>query len=232
MYSNKKTARIVGVFYITATVASILSISFWESLTTPDYLTNVSANENQVLIVMLIEFIWALAVVGIPVMLFPILKMHNEASALGFFSLRFIEAISVIVGSIILLTLLTISQEFAEAGVPDASNYQTVGTSLLAARDWAFMLGSGLAFSLSALLLNYVLYQTKLIPRWLSGWGLVGAILAFATYLLQFFGIDLTDVLFLPIAVQEMVFAVWLIVKGFNSSAIASLFPKTDINEV
>ena len=165
-------------------------------------------------------------------MLFPILKKHNEASALGFFSLRFIEAISVIVGSIILLTLLTISQEFAEAGVPDASNYQTVGTSLLAARDWAFMLGSGLAFSLSALLLNYVLYQTKLIPRWLSGWGLVGAILAFATYLLQFFGIDLTDVLFLPIAVQEMVFAVWLIVKGFNSSAIASLFPKTDMYEV
>jgi hypothetical protein len=178
---------------------------------------------------MLIELIWVLAVVGIPVMLFPILRKHNGASALGFFSLRFIEALSTIVGSIILLTLLTLSQEFVRAGAPDASYYQTLGTLLLAAREWAFMIGSGLVWSLSALLLNCILYQSKLIPRWLSGWGLVGAMLSFATFLLQFFGIDL-NILFLPIALQEMVFAVWLIVRGFNPTAIASASAKTDVD--
>ena len=222
MNATKQTARIVGVLFITATVAPILSFVFLELLDAPDYLVQVAANETQVIIGGLIELIWALAVVSIPVMLFPILKKHNEALALGFFSFRFIEAISTIVHSISLLALLTLSQEFVQAGVPDGSSYQASGTLLLALRDWAFMIGSGLVWSLSALILNYVLYQTKLIPRWLSGWGLVGAILSFATYLLQFFSIHLTDFLFAPIAVQEMAFAVWLIVKGFNASAIAS----------
>ena len=237
MDSNRKAAIIVGVLFIIASAAPISTYFFTGFLgggivgePIPDYLGNVSANERQVLIGMLIELIWALAVVGIPVVLFPILKKHYEALAHGFFSLRFIEALSTIVGSIILLTLLTLSQEFVIAGVPDASYFQTLGTLLLAAREWTFMIGSGLVWSLSALILNYMLYKSKLVPRWLSGWGLVGATLSFATYLFQVFSIKISDFLFAPIAVQEMVFAVWLIIKGFNSSAIASGSAKTDIN--
>jgi hypothetical protein len=227
--SSRKNARWAGVFYIIATVAPILTFPFIGFLgggvagePSADYLVNLSANENQVIVGMLIELVWALAVVGIIVTLFPILRIYNEALALGFSALRFIEAISTIVSSIILLTLLTSSQEFAEAGFPDASYYQTAGTSLLAARDWAFIIGSGLIWSLSALILNYVLHRSRLIPRWLSGWGFVGATLSFAAYLSQLFGANPTELLFLPIAVQEMVFAVWLIFKSFRSSAIAS----------
>jgi hypothetical protein len=180
---------------------------------------------------MLIELIWALAVIGIPVVLFPILKKHDEALALGFFSLRFIEGMCTVIHSILLLSLLTLSQEFVKAGFPDASYYLTVGTLLLAARDWAFLIGSGLVWSLSALFLNYVLYRSKLVPRWLSGWGLVGALLSFAVYLLQLLSIQTSDFLFAPIAVQEMVFAVWLIVKGFDSSAIAESAQTESQNE-
>jgi amino acid permease len=234
MNANRNTARIVGVLYIVATAAPSLTFFFLGFLggglfgePVPDYLASVSANESQVLGGMFIELVWALAVLGIPVMLFPILRKHNEALALGFHGLRFIEALSVVAGSIILLTLLTLSQVSAEAGVPDAPYYQTLGTLLLAAREWAFMIGSGLVFSLAALVLNYILYQSRLIPRWLSGWGLVGAALSLATYLLQFLSINL-DILFLLIALQEMVFAVWLIAKGFNPSAIASLSTKKE----
>ena len=239
MNAHRKNERWAGVFYIIATAAPIATVLFVGFLggqvagePIPDYLVNVSANENLVVIGMLIELIWALAVVGIVVNLFPILKKHNEALALWFSALRFIEAIGTIVGSLILLTLLTLSQEFVKAGAPDASYFQTTGDLLLAARDWAFLIGSGVVWSLSALILNYVLYQSRLVPRWLSGWGLVGATLSFAAYLPKFFGIDLPEIVFLPIAVQEMVFAVWLIVKGFNSSAITSGSAKTDINEV
>ena len=173
---NRRHARWAGVFYIIATVAPILAYSFIRFLgggvagePIPDYLVNVSANESQVIIGMLIEWIYALAVVGIIATLYPILKKHNEALALGFYSLRFIEAICIIVGSISLLTLLTLSREFVEAGAPGASYFLTVGTVLLAIRDWAFLIGSGLVWSLSALILNVLLYQKKLIPRWLSG---------------------------------------------------------------
>jgi hypothetical protein len=228
--TNRKNARWAGVFYIAATVAPISTVFFVGFLggavagggPVPDYLAKVSANETQVVIGMLIELIYALAVVGIIVTLLPILRKHNEALALGFSALRFIEAISAILGSITVLTLLTLSQEFVKAGVPDAAYLQTTGDLLLAARDWTFLIGSGLVWSLSAVILNYLLYRSKLIPRWLSVWGLLGAILSLAAYLPEFFGIDSSEILWIPIGVQEMVFAVWLIVKGFNPSAVAS----------
>jgi hypothetical protein len=236
MNTDRRNAIWAGVFYIIATVAPISTIFFVGFLggavagggPIPDYLVNVSTNEAQVVIGMLIELIYALAVVGIIVTLFPILRKHNEALALGFSALRFIEAISAVVGGIAILTLLTLSQEFVKAGVPDASYFQTTGDLLLAVRDWAFLVGSGLVWSLSAVILNYLLYRSKLIPQWLSVWGLVGAILSFVAYLPEFFGIDSLEILWIPIGVQEMVFAVWLIVKGFNSSAVASGSARTE----
>jgi hypothetical protein len=210
MSTNRENARWAGVFYILATVAPILTISFTGFLgggvqgePIPDYLAHVSANERQVIIGMLVELTWALVVVGIVATLLPILKEHNEALALGFSGLRFVEAISTVIHSILLLSLLTLSQEYAAAGFPDPSYYQTAGTLFLAARLWTFLIGSGLVWSLSALILNYLLYQRKLIPRWLSVWGFVGAALSFANYSPQFFGTDSIEILFLPVAVID-----------------------------
>jgi len=165
-------------------------------------------------------------------MIHSILKKYHKALALGYVGARIIEGILFMMHAITILTLLTLSQEFVKAGALDASCYQTFGTILLAAGDWTFLLGFGLAFTLSALILNFVLYQSKLVPRWLSVWGFVGAILLWVYYLLQPFSINRVEILFLPIAVQEMVFAVWLIVKGFNQYSIVSGSAKTDINEI
>ena len=233
MDSHRKTAIIVGVLFITATVAYSLGVIFLDPiLGGSDYLTKASENENQVIIGALLVLIDAVAVAGIGIVIYPILKKHNETLALGYAGARIVESVLFTVNVIFILTLLTLSHEFVKAGVPDASNYQTLGTLLLAAGDWAFLLGFGLAFALSALILNSLLYQTKLIPQWLSGWGFVGAVLIFAYYLLQFFSTNQVEILFLPIAVQEMVFAVWLIIKGFNSSAIVSGSAKTELNKV
>ncbi len=233
MNTNIKTARIVGALFIIATVAYSLSVILLDPiLSGSDYLTMASANEYQVMIGALLVLIDAVAVASIAIVIYPILKKHHETLALGYVGARLAEGVLVIVNIITILTLLTLSQEFVKAGAPDASNYQTLGIVLIAAGDWAFLFGLGLAFSLSALTLNIVLYRSKLIPRWLSGWGLVGAVLVFANFLLYSFSIDPVEILFLPIAVQEMVFAVWLIAKGFNPSAIASGSAKTDINEI
>jgi len=223
MNTNRKTAIIVGVLFITATVAySIGMILLGPILVGSDYLTKASVNENQVIIGSLLVLIDAIAVAGIAIVIYPILKKHNETLALGYVVARIVGSVLFIVSVITVLTLLTLSQEYVQAGASDASNFQTLGTVLLATDNWATLLGLGLAFALSALILNFVLYQSKLIPRWLSSRGLVGAALVFANYLLQYFSINPVEILFYPIAVQEMVFAVWLIVKGFNPCAIAS----------
>jgi uncharacterized protein DUF4386 len=223
MNNNIKTARIVGALFIIATVAYSLSVVLLDPIIGgSDYLTKTSANENLVIIGAFLVLIDAVAVAGIAIAIYSVLKKHNEALALGYVGARIVESVLFSVNVITILTLLTLGQEFVEAGAPDASYYLTLGTVLLSAGEWAYLLGLGLAFTLSALILNYILYQSKLIPRWLSGWGLVGAALVFTNYLLQSFSINPVEILFLPIAVQEMVFAVWLIVKGFNLSKIAS----------
>lgn len=223
-WTNRKNARWAGVFYIVATVAPLLTYFFIRFLEggvggepLPDYLIQIAANESQISIGVLLELTYALAVIGIISTLYPILRKHNEALALAFSGLRFMEAISVMVHSLILLILLSLSQEYTASGMPGSSYFQTAGTIFLAARDWAFLIGSGIIWSLSALLLNILLYQEKLIPRWLSTWGLVGATLSLVAYILQLFNINLAEFLFLPIGVQEMVFAVWLIVKGIDN---------------
>ena len=225
MNSNKKTARIVGALFITATVTAILSYVSGGILDAPDYLIYASANENIMLVGVLLELICAGACVGIAVMLFPILKKHNEGLALGYVGARIFEGGLFFVSSLSYLVLLTLSQEYV-AGAPDASHFQALGTLLIAVHDRAFWLGGGMiAFTLGALILNYMLYQSKLVPRFLPVWGLIGATLMLARGLLEIFGFigpNLRDVTALPIGLNEMVLAGWLIVKGFNSSAIAS----------
>jgi len=233
MNSNRKTAIIVGVLFIIATVAYSLGVILLDPiLGASDYLTSASENENQVIMGSFLVLIDAVAVAGIGIMIYPILKKHNEALALGYAGARIAEGILFVVNVIAILTLLALSQEFVKAGALDASYYQTFGTILLAAGDLAFLFGFAVAFTLSALILNYLLYRSKLVPRWLSGWGFVGALLLWVYYLLEPFSINLLGILFIPIAVQEMVFAVWLIVKGFNPAAIDSATAKTDINEI
>jgi len=236
MNSNRKIARIAGVLFITATVANILGVVFLNPiLNNPDYLLQIFANENRVLIGALFLLIGAFASASIAISLYPILRRYNEGLALGSVGFRIIEGVLYIVGVIGVLSLFTLSQEFVKAGAPISSYFQTSGVLLLAGYDWA-NLTAVLAFYLGALMYYYIFYQSKLIPRWLSGWGLVGATLGIVASMLVMFGFisymsTIQVVLNLPIGVQEMVLAVWLIVKGFNSSAIASGSAKTDINQ-
>ena len=161
--------------------------------------------------------------VGIPIAMFPILKKHNESLALGYVGARMFEGLFDAANVISLLLLLSLSREFVGAGAPGASHFQTSGALLLAAIDWGSLL-LDLAWLLSVPVFSYVLYKSKLIPRWLSIWGLVGGALWLATWPVRMFGLapPMIEIFALPIAAQEMVLAAWLIIKGFNTSAIAS----------
>ena len=226
MKPDRKTSIIVGVLYIAATVAGIISAVFGPDLDAPDFLANLSANEVQMLIGGLFEFTMAVLTVGISIYLYPILKKHNEVLALGHVVFRTIEVVILTVGAISLLTLLTLSQEFVIAGAPVTSWFQTIGTLLIAVREWGGGVFSAIIFSLGALILNYILYRAKLIPRWLSVWGLIAAALYLGSGFLPLFGYGPRSTVYLlmeaPLGLNEMVFAIWLIVKGLNPYATTS----------
>jgi len=226
--TNRKAAIIVGVLFITTTVAAIISGAFLlPIIETPDYLAEVAANQNQVMLGALFYFIMAAAGASIVIPMYPILKKQNEGLALGSVGFRFIEGAIFMVGVICVLSLVTLSKDFVNAGAPDASYFQTIGALLLSGYtiNQAVMPGV-FAFSLGALMYYSIFYKSKLIPRWLSIWGLIGVTLGIVNGLGDMFGaipnVTISMLLDLPIFAQEMVLAVWLIVKGFDSPASAS----------
>ena len=122
------------------------------------------------------------------------------------------------------LVLVTLSGEFVKVGAADYSSFQASGALLLAGRYWAFQMVT-IALVLGALAFYYMLYQTRLVPRFISVWGLVAAIAVLATAMLDSFGISpgILDYLGVLMLLNELFLGVWLIVRGFNPSAIASL---------
>ena len=236
--TNRKTAIIVGVLYIIGTVAGVLSVVFTGStLTDPNYLIKVSENQNQIVTAALLVLTMAVALAMVPVVIFPVLKKHNETLALGYVVFRgALETMAAIATAIMWLLLLVLSREYVAAGAPDASGFQALGAVILKGADPIGAM-AGIIFDLGALMLYFVFYQSKLIPRWISVWGFIAIGLNLATGLLILFGLQTSfdtsnSIMNFPIFLQEMVMAVWLIVKGFNPSAGAALPAKTTTKEL
>ena len=224
MNSNKKTARIVGVLFIIGTVAGILSVVFTNAiLTDPDYLLMVSAHENQIIMGAICVLIMGFVLAMVPMMMFPLLKKQNEVLALGYVVFRgALETVAVMTTAMSMLLLVPLSQEYVKAGTLETSSLQTIGALL---QEVTRLPMTVFVFSLGALMFYTVLYQSKLIPRWLSVWGLIAITLHLITGLLIIFGLQtdfskLNIAMNFPIFLQEMVMAVWLIMKGFNPSSI------------
>lgn len=225
--SGNLSAKIAGGLFITATVADLISTGLLNPLLgNSGYLVKIFANQDRVLVGVFFALLGAFAAGGIAISLYPVLRRYNDGLALGSVGFRVLEAALYLVGAISVLVLLTLSQDFARAGAPSASYFQTAGALIRALRDQANLVGT-LAFYLGAGMYYAVFYQSRLIPRWLSAWGLIGVTLGAAAGLSVLFRItgfmSTLDVLLnLPIAVNEMVLAVWLIVKGFSSPAVVS----------
>jgi hypothetical protein len=225
MNANRKTAIMVGALFLLSNVTFLLgAFVFVEPiLGAPDYLTLASANRTQMVLGALLEIVNGIAYVGIAVLVFPILRQRFESMALWYVAFRIIEFVMQTLSDLSPLSLVRLSEEFVRAGTPESSSFQAVGTLLLAGRYWAFQMVT-FALVLGALMFYYMLYQSRLIPRFISVWGLIAALAVLATALLDTFGIspgslELLGVLML---LNELFLGVWLIVKGFNPFAIAS----------
>jgi len=237
MNTYRKTAVIVGILFIIGTVSGVLAGVFTAPIQAGStYPLNVSASETQWIIATLLTLLMGLSLAMMPVLLYPVFKKHNEVLVFGSVLFRGIfEQVGQILLVICMFLMLNVSEIYGKTGAADASNFQTLGSMLIAAGNWIQNI-NGIVFSVGTLMFFALFYQTRLIPRWLSGWGLIGAVLYFIAEIVSMFsplhlapdigsGIGL---LLIPTAIQEMVFAVWMIVKGFNRQKIAALSAKTE----
>ena len=216
--SDLRAARLTGVLFIIATGANLLGAAVRPGLTGTDYLGRLSAVPDQVAAGSLLLLIAAFACAGIAVAMYPVLRRTDTGLALGAVVFRTVEAVMYAVAIVSLLSLSTIGQAFVLAGAPDRTALGAIGGLLLGLREHAATVGV-FAFCLGAFLYYIAFFRSRLIPRWLSGWGIVAiCLLATAAVLALFAGRPVTDYvpMALPIFFQEMVLAVWLIAKGFS----------------
>jgi hypothetical protein len=223
MDTDRTTERAVGTLFIVATAGSIAaSAVLGGALDGPDYLADLAAHEGRVVLAALIFLIAACSAFATSFLLFPILRRHDEGPAAGYVGLRAFENVFYVAGIVGLLAMLTVSQNDA---ISAAADLPLLGATLLAFHDWSILIGTLIFFALGAAILNHVLFRSRLVPRWLSTWGVIGAPLALGYGLLGLlgYGTDLGSPLMLlamPIALQEMVFAGWLITRGLDRPAV------------
>ena len=228
MNTYRNNARLAGILYILGTVAGVIAAGLLQSIIgEPTNLQAMADHTQNILFGELATLTMAVALAAMATVVYPVLRQYNPVVALGYFGARLIEGALYIVEVIGGLTLITLSQHYVEAGAPADSFHATLSTLIFAVREWSgpVILGT-VIFPLGALLFYTLLFRTRLVPRWLTVWGLGGIILWVLGGLMVMF--DLTPVYSslhvasnIPLAIQEMVLAIWLIVKGFNVSAPA-----------
>ena len=215
MSADRKAAVWIGVLYIIGTVGMVLSVVVTNDvLSGPAYLAQVAAQPNQVAIGALLLLLAGLALAMVPVVFWPVGKRYTETLAMGYVVFRGgLETVLYIVGALGWLLLIALSTQ------PDAAPLAGFVRTTVAV-TWDQLIA--VPFALGALMFYVLLYQSRLVPRWLSAWGLVAAALYIVPPLGSMFGLSSLGVLMAPLFLQEIVMAVWLIAKGFTPRAVVA----------
>jgi hypothetical protein len=222
----RTTAKIVGAIYLAGFVVGIAGSGIFQSILGP---TGASANLPAVAAsATLLAFgaiLWLMAVAGDAahgVLMFPILKRHNERVAVGYLAARIVDATFIAVMVLFVLLQIPVAGAFVKAAVSDASFFQGLSTLLAQGQVYAYDIGM-ITLGVSGLLLCYTLYRTKLLPRLLAGWGLLGYAVILVGMLSDVMGSGLGLPASIPGGLWEAFVGVWLIAKGFSTSGLAAI---------
>lgn len=221
MTLSRRTAVVTGVFFLLTEVGAIVGgLLYSPLLKGAEYITG-AGDDNSVFLGASFEVVLAISAVGTAVTLYPIIKRQNEAVALAYVTARVLEAAVIVVGIISLLAVVTLRQDLSGSVDADTSALVTVGSSLLAVHEWTFFFGPGIALGIGSVLLAWLMYASRLVPRFIAVLGLVGGSLICLSSIAVLFGlyeqISTTGlVVALPVFAWEVSLAVWLIVKGFR----------------
>src|SRR3954468_5270216 len=227
MDSPRKTALVAGLLYMLTFASSIPAVFLLNPvLTDPNYIVGPGA-DTQVITGAFLDLGNALACIGTAVALFSVMRREHEGLALGFVTTRMFEAAVIVIGVVSLLSVVTLRQNLAGTAGADQASLVAVGQSLVAVRDWTFLLGPGLMACLNALLLGTLMYRSRLVPRIIPTMGPVGAPLLLTSVIAVFFGLNELSstwhfIATAPIFVWELSLGVYLIVKGFKPSPITA----------
>lgn len=225
MVSSRRVSLVAGLLYL-LTFVSIPTLALYGPVHDPSYIVG-SGPDTAVIVGGLSEIIVAVAGIGTAVVLFPVLRRQNESAALGLVASRVLEASTMFVGVAFLLAIVTLRQAGAGAG----SDALVAGRALVSLYDRIFLLGQSFLPAINDVLLGFLLYQSRLVPRGLALIGIVGAVPLVTSYLAVLFGLigqrdPLAALGAVLVALFEFSLGIWLAAKGFDRSAATALESK------
>src|SRR4028119_1811107 len=223
MNTHQTPARIFGVLFLISFLAYGTGTALIQStVSAPDILSNVYASTTLIVVAaILMGVIHTFTNIGLPVVLRPILKPHNETLYFGYLSAAIVATVTLLVGVIFLLLLIPLSDTFMRSGSAVTGQYETMAILLREANYYSYNIGMAI-WSLGGLMFCSILYRYKLIPRLVSVWGVVGYIVFLSGCILAIFGLDFGLIHTAPGALFEAFLSLWLIAKGFDPSAFVS----------
>jgi len=217
MNTYRTTAKVVGALYILGFVVGIAG----SVLSAPGKLDTVSAKSMMIAIGALLWVIAAAGDAAHGVMMFPILKQNNERVALGYFGARIVEAAIIAVSALFILLQIPLGGEFMKASASETSYLQSLSALFMQSQAYTYQIGM-VALGMAGLTLCYGFYRAKLVPQFFVIWGLIGYVSFLGGSMLEILGFNLQLLHTIPGGLWEMSIGVWLIAKGFNSSALVS----------
>src|SRR5215213_627343 len=229
MNTYRTTARVVGILYVAGLVIGIGGMVLIQSiLGAPDYLSAVSASSVLLAIGAVLWLMPAAGDAAHGVLMFPILKQqHSERIAIGYLGFRIVNAVFLAVMVLFILLQIPLASEYLKAAGSDTSFLQALSNVFMQAQLYAYNVAMTFV-GVASLLLCYTLYKAKLVPRLLAIWGLVGYAIILCGSVLEVLGFGLLSIHAIPGGLWELFIGVWLIVKGFNPSAFATLSTDPD----
>jgi hypothetical protein len=215
MNSLRKYSLAGGVFYL-LTFVSIPTLGLYRSVRGPNFVTGPGP-DSPVVLGVLLEMVVALAGIGTAVALYPVLKRYGEARAVGFIASRVLEAATIYVGIVSLMSIVTLRQ--SGAGTSALASAQ----GLAAQYRWTFFFAQSFIPAINGVLLGSLLYQSRMVPRWLPVLAFIGVALLVTSWFAVLFGVyaavsPFAALTAVPIAVWEFSLGVYLTFRGFKPS--------------
>jgi hypothetical protein len=227
---GRRLAVATGVLFLITHVTSIAAVVLYQPvLNRPGYVLGNGSANSRIILGGLLEVILAAAVIGTAVTLYPVVSRHTRALALGYVGLRALEAGIIVTGVASLLAVVTLQHDLAGTAT-NAAALTTVARALVAVHNWTSILGPGLVCGLNTAVMAYALHRSKLVARFIPVLGLIGGPLVFGADVALIFGVPRSDlgVCVVPIFAWEICLAIFLITKGFRSTAAAPRAPSDD----
>ncbi|MBX2952614.1 MAG: DUF4386 domain-containing protein [Leadbetterella sp.] len=218
--TNHFNARITGWLFIAAAISSIIGLKLYDPvLTDNNFVLSASRHSSNIILGAICELILVATATGTGIMLFPLLKRYRETIGLAYLSFRILEVVFISIGTVSILTALSISELYTNGTIQDKNDAQNLMTTFIHLHKWTFMIGPNFMLAINTFLYSYVFLKTKTVPMALARLGIVASFLIMTAAILELLGIieqiSIWGILLaLPIALYEMTLAVRLIVRG------------------